>query len=276
MNLSRTELWRWLRERKIISQHKRVAACCAEFLRMYGDSPDPSDPGKRPELRGQKIIWQYWAQGFDNAPEIVRQCTASVDKYCPDWTIIRLSDANLEDYLAFPDVFIKKRSFYSFAHISDLLRLMLLKAYGGLWMDSTIMLSGPIPEEYLSGSFFVFRRDPDEEAYKYWRNTYAYYFGWASGFHVNMLNSFIYAKLGDPRISLMYKLLIRWWEHNDSLPDYFFFQILFDVLPSFGDYPLVSDCLPHYLQQSINDPSFPLMDKDEILKKIHIHKLTYK
>ncbi|MBQ2527003.1 MAG: capsular biosynthesis protein, partial [Bacteroidales bacterium] len=59
-------------------------------------------------------------------------------------------------------------------------------------------------------------------------------------------------------------------------PDYFFFQILFDVLPSFGDYPLVSDCLPHYLQQSINDPSFPLMDKDEILKKIHIHKLTYK
>ena len=48
------------------------------------------------------------------------------------------------------------------------------------------------------------------------------------------------------------------------------------IIGSPADMPLVSDTLPHYLQQSINDPSFDLMSREEILRTIPIHKLTYK
>ena len=95
-----------------------------------------------------------------------------------------------------------------------------------------------------------------------------------------MLNSFIVAKKHNPIIDELCRLMLRWWNHNDYLPDYFFFQILFDVLVSdkfkFDNCAIVSDCLPHYLQQCLNDTIFSLMKQEDIIKNIPIHKLTYK
>jgi hypothetical protein len=223
-----------------------------------------------------RLIWQFWAQGYDQVPEVVRQCLTSVDFWAGDYKIIRLSDANLSEFLDIPDFVLKKRSAYSRAHFADLLRLMLLKAYGGIWLDATVMLSGPIPTEFSRQDLFFFRRDPKEPHYKYWRNTYAYYFGWTKGFRVNMLNSILFAKAGNQEISELCDMLLLWWKWHDSIPDYFFFQILFDEYGYPSDMPIVSDTLPHYLQQSINDPNFNLMSHEEILATIPIHKLTYK
>ena len=199
-----------------------------------------------------------------------------MEKYAGDFTIVRLTDDNLSEYLDLPEFIQKKRSTYSKAHFADILRLMLLKTYGGVWLDATVFLSGPIPEEYSSKDFFVFRRDPSEKNIRYWRNTYAYYFGWAKGFRVNMLNSIIIAKRGNRTIADLCDLMLSWWKDHDSIPDYFFFQILFDVYAPKDVCSIVSDTLPHYLQQSINDPSFNLMSREEILRTIPIHKLTYK
>ena len=153
---------------------------------------------------------------------------------------------------------------------------MLLKTYGGIWLDATIFLSAPIPEEFSNLPFFVFRRDPNEPNIKYWRNTYAYYFGWANGFRVNMLNSFIVARRGSKTVSDLCDLMMLWWKDYNDAPDYFFFQILCDVYNYRDNFPLVSDTLPHYLQQSINDKKFNLMSREDILRTIPIHKLTYK
>ena len=174
-----------------------------------------------------------------------------------------------------PDAIQFARHFLDPAERDDQIEL-LLAAYGGIWMDATIFLSGPIPEDYTKQDFFVFRRDPSEPDRRYWRNTYAYYFGWAKGFRVNMLNSLIVARCGNRTISDLCDLMLSWWKEHDSVPDYFFFQILFDVYAPKDVCPIVSDTLPHYLQQSINDPSFKLMSREEILRTIPIHKLTYK
>lgn len=276
IDLSRTFLWRKLRELKIIRSHKRVARICEAFISDYNAAPVNYDFTPKKDFPDSRIIWQYWAQGFDDVPAVVSKCMASVDKYASDYTIIRLSDSNLEEYLDIPDFIRDKRSRMTTAHFSDLLRLMLLKTYGGIWMDATILLTGPVPEEYAKQDFFVFQRDPDEPDYKYWRNVYAYYFGWAKGFRVNMLNSFIVAKREERLVSKLCNLLIHWWHIHDKIPDYFFFQILFDVIGGEKDCLLISDTIPHYLQQSVNDPKFMLMPRDEIEKNIPIHKLTYK
>ena len=227
-------------------------------------------------LPSQRIIWQYWGQGFDNAPAIVQQCTKSVDRYASDWLVIRLDDNTLSEYLEIPDYISKKRDCFSHAFFSDVLRLMLLKVYGGLWLDSTVMLSGHVNEEYLAGDFFVFRRDPLEPDWRYWRDTYAYYFGWDKGFRVNMLSSIMYAKKGCTIVSDICGMLMLWMKDQDNIPDYFFLQILFDVYGFPKDMPIASDTLPHYLQQSYNDPAFNLMSRDEVLANISMHKLTHK
>lgn len=276
MNLSRTYLWRKLRERKILRQHARVAAVCEDLIARYrADGPVVALKPKK-QFSTDRIIWQYWAQGYDNVPPIVRQCLDSVEKYAGDYTLVRLTDDNLSEYLDLPEFVQSKRSLYSRAFFSDLLRLMLLSVYGGVWLDATIMMTGSIPEEYLASDFFVFYRNPNDPNYKYWRNTYAYYYGWAKGFRVNMLSSIMVAKINSDTAIDLCGLMLKWWKENDTLPDYFFLQILFDVYGVPAEMPRVSDTLPHYLQQSMNDPSFSLMSRDRIKATIPMHKLTYK
>lgn len=276
MNLSRTYLWRKLRERKILRQHAHTAAICEDLIARYrAEGPVVALKPKK-QFSTDRIIWQYWAQGYDNVPPIVRQCLDSVEKYAGDYTLVRLTDDNLSEYLDLPEFVQSKRSLYSRAFFSDLLRLMLLSVYGGVWLDATIMMTGSIPEEYLASDFFVFYRNPNDPNYKYWRNTYAYYYGWAKGFRVNMLSSIMVAKINSDTAIDLCGLMLKWWKENDTLPDYFFLQILFDVYGVPAGMPRVSDTLPHYLQQSMNDPSFSLMSRDRIKATIPMHKLTYK
>ncbi len=269
-------LWRKLRERKILKTHRRIAGVCESLIAEYRGHPVHFDLTPKSHFDTDRIIWQYWAQGYDEIPDVVRRCLDSVDQYAADYQIVRLTDANLSNYLDLPAFVQEKRASYSHAHFSDLLRLILLKTYGGVWLDATILMTAPIPKEWAKSKFFVFRRDPDEPDYKYWRNTYAYYFGWEKGFRVNMLNSFIIAQKGCRSISELCDLMLLWWREHDDVPDYFFFQILYDVYDSQDKFQLVSDTLPHYLQQSINDPKFNLMRREDILRTIPIHKLTYK
>ena len=276
MIFSKTFIWRKCRERKILATHRRVAQICKDLIARYREHPEHFDFKVKKDFGTDKIIWQYWAQGYDDLPNVVRTCLESVDKYASDYSIVRLTDDNLSEYLDLPEFVQQKRHVFSRAFFSDLLRLMLLKTYGGIWMDATIFLSGTIPQEYTQYDFFVFRRDPEDPDYKYWRNTYAYYFGWAEGFRVNMLSSFMAAKKEGRTISELCDLMLLWWRDYSYLPDYFFLMILFDVYDGKKDFPLVSDTPPHYLQQSINDPYFSIMHQEDILRQFPIHKLTYK
>lgn len=274
------DMWQILRRCEILRNHKRCARICEQHIDDYYAGDHPEILKAKKELGTDKIIWQYWAQGYDNVPEIVKMCLDSVDKYAGDYTVIRLSDANLCEYLEIPDYIVSKRDAYSHAFFSDLLRVMLLSSYGGLWLDATVMLSSPIPGEYANYDFFLYQRDPEEPNKEYWENVYSYYYSWHSGFRVNMLSSIFFAKKDTEVINSLASLMMIWWRENDSIPNYFFLQILFDVLINGKlkgyNCPIVSDCGPHYLQQSINDPDFNLMDRETILATFPMHKLTYK
>ena len=275
-----SEIWRWLRTRSILSSHSKTASLCEDLIKSFRESSGDSGLHPVKSLESDRIIWQYWSQGYDELPETVRRCLESVDEFADGYTVIRLSDANLCEYLDIPDYVMKKRPVFTLAFFSDLLRCMLLSTYGGIWLDATVLLTAPIPQDYRDADFFLFQRDPDEKDKEYWENTYAYYFSWAKGFRVNMLSSFLCAKKTSPVINELSALMLKWWKENDYLPDYFFFQILYDVLINgeLKDYKctVVSDTLPHYLQQSINDPKFNLMPREDIMATIPIHKLTYK
>lgn len=275
-------IWNTIRERKIIHKHAQTAAICHELIGNYLEAaPYPGGLPiiRKKDLKTEKIIWQYWSQGYDNLPEIIEQCLNSVDHWKGDYITIRLDDENVSDYLELPSSLIQKKGIMSKAHFSDILRLCLLYAYGGIWLDATIFMSGPIPTELTKGDFFVYQRDPKEPNKDYWKNTYSYYFGWADGFRVNMLNSIMHAKKAGTLVSTICGIMIYFWETNDTIPDYFFFQILFDVFieryPQY-QWTLVSDCKPHYLQQYLNDPAFNLATKEDILGSTSLHKLTYK
>lgn len=123
------------------------------FLQAYfqGQLPRFNLQAKQ-DLRGQKIIWQYWGQGLEQEqlPEMVRLCFRSVEQNLGDYRLIRLDDQTLHNYLDLPDFVQAKRQNPEFkpAFFADLLRLALLDVYGGVWLDASILLTAPLPKEW--------------------------------------------------------------------------------------------------------------------------------
>ena len=119
MNLSRTYIWRILREWKILAAHKRVAKICEALIEDYESAPIDFGLTPKKQFETDRIIWQYWAQGFDNVPQVVQDCLKSVDIYAKGFTIIRLTDENLSDYLDVPEFVLQKRPYFSRAFFFD-------------------------------------------------------------------------------------------------------------------------------------------------------------
>lgn len=273
------KLWIAIRKRNIIRKHKHVSQICNRFLDDYFAGKIEAFPiYPKKKFEDEFIIWQYWGQGFENVPEVVRICLDSVERHKGNYKLIRLSDENLSEYIDFPEEIIRKRDRFQRTAFSDLLRLALLTTYGGVWLDATTLLTGSLPTQYFDYGFFLFQRDENEPHKDYWENSYAYYWGWDEGFRVRVLNSVIYAQKGNDTILELYNMMYSYWLNNKTYPYYFFFQILFDGLISRmpdKNCPVISDCLPHYTMQIVTD-DFPYMSFDEILKQTSIHKMTYK
>lgn len=233
-------------------------------------------------LGTQKIIWQYWGQGVNdqNQPEIVKASFKSVDINKGDYLIVRLDDENIKKYLDIPDFVYEKKGKNNFKHVffSDLLRLALLDAYGGVWIDATVLLTDKISPDILNCEFFVFQRDANNNQKEIWHEFSPNYFSWDPTHMVNILSSFMVAKKNNEVIHVWLDLLLNYWSTQDSIYHYFFFQILFEELMTNNLYPLrkpiIDDTLPHLLQKELHKPYSP--DKyEDIIKQTSIHKLTY-
>lgn len=283
--LKKLIFWSKIREQLILSSHKRTASFCRMLISESQHSSDLYNLTPKKDFGQKHIIWQYWAQGFDSEtlPKVVQICSQSVDKFCngSQYEIIRLSDDNLSEYIELPEFVINNRERYPNAIFADLLRVLLLTTYGGCWLDATVLLTGPIPEEYWNMPFFMYQRSADVSNRRYWENAYAYYYNWGVHFKVKVLNSIIFSQKNNKLLLSLRDNLLCFWSKKKKLPNYFFFQILFNELIT-GDFKnqnceIVSDCTPHYLQQYINDPAFRTSHTpEEIIALTPIHKLTYK
>ena len=235
------------------------------------------------EIRNKKIIWQYWGTGWEEEkiPDIVRLCMKSVEKYSEGYTVIRLDDENLGNYIELPEFIYKKKKSEKipFAFFADILRLALLNAYGGVWLDATILLTGHFSEEYMEDEYFMFQRSLNVESRKYWEKQNKDYFSWDNRHKVKVLNSIIFSRKGNKVIKTLLDLLLIFWKKEDKVPHYFFFQILYTVLIDryMQEFRcrIIDDTLPHILFSKWND-RFNEEEYRELTERINMHKLTYK
>lgn len=119
--------------------------------------------GAAPVKTIPRNIFIFWAQGLDQAPELVRTCVDSWRDMNPDWEVQVMSQSDVEGMVAMDDI----PSDLSWAAYADILRLRLLREYGGVWVDATVLCERPLDEwlsHYLSEEFFVFfSPHPDRE-----------------------------------------------------------------------------------------------------------------
>ena len=90
-------------------------------------------PFETKEVNEPYRIWQYWEQGLENAPEIVRACLDSVVKHNPDIERVIISPKNVREYVNIPEFIykLKEKGIIKLAQFSDILRTYLLVEHGG-------------------------------------------------------------------------------------------------------------------------------------------------
>ena len=90
-----------------------------------------------------KIIHYCWFGGGEK-PAVAKKCIESWKKFCPDFEIHEWNEDNC-DYLAIPfmaEAYQAKK--YAFA--SDVMRLMVLEQYGGVYFDTDVEVIRDISE----------------------------------------------------------------------------------------------------------------------------------
>lgn len=82
-----------------------------------------------------KIIHYCWF-GRGEKPELAKKCIVSWKKFCPDFEIREWNEDNC-DYLAMPfmaEAYAAKK----YAFVSDVVRLVVLEQYGGVYFDTDV------------------------------------------------------------------------------------------------------------------------------------------
>lgn len=231
------------------------------------------------DFKNKKIIWQYWAQGVENAKDTAKLCFASVDKYKGDYEVIRITDANIDEYLDLPEFIKEKRKNPEFRPVffSDLLRVLLINVYGGIWLDASILLTADIPTKYEDYDFFMFSRDVNSVNKNWGKGDQHFYFSWREDFKVKHLSSIMYGHKKSELSSVMLDLLLYFWKNEEEIPHYFFFQIMINELKDMNvidfNFPAADDTLPHLLQTKMNK-KFKLEEYKFITTQACLHKLS--
>lgn len=210
-------------------------------------------------------VWFCWLQGIDSAPKLVQDCYNSIRYWLKDKEIIVITKENYKQYVEFPDYIIEKweKGIISNTHFSDLLRLELLIRHGGLWLDATTYLTGPLPNYIEDNNFFVYRN------------------GWMDMEMINMGSWLMYSKKSNNYLlTETRKLLYKYWKKYNYLKNYFllhmFFRMVTDENPEeWEKVPMISQIDSHYMMRELNR-KYNEERCIEIMKITSVHKLTYK
>lgn len=211
-------------------------------------------------------IWICWFQGIESAPELVKACVGSMKKNFPEKEIVILSDKNIHKYAQMPNYIEEKRAkkIITAAQYSDLLRVVLLCEYGGLWVDSTVYCTGREQyEEFKNDDLFVYQKLVESKSKK----------------PIVCSSWLIYAKKNNPILVQTRNAIWEYWKHENKLKDYFLFHMFLSMVTKehLDDWKAISmfnNVSPHVLQTELND-RFTEKRWNQLKTASSFHKLNH-
>lgn len=187
----------------------------------------------------RKIIWTCWFQGRRAAPDLVQRCIASWEHKNPDWEVRCLDAENVACFTSIRDHVDLQRQTITAASLSDLVRLLLLHEYGGVWADATVFCNRPLYEwlsEAMATGFFAFANPGPDRLLASW---------------------FLAAAPGNALLSRWAARALRYWRGRSASDDYFWVHHEFGQLCSidaearavWNAVPKISADGPHSVQR---------------------------
>ncbi|MEU4619038.1 capsular polysaccharide synthesis protein [Actinoplanes sp. NPDC023801] len=207
-------------------------------------------------------IFVYWAQGFEVAPPVVRACLAALKATNPDSRVHELSLATIGNYVDMPEDLVASLAGDHY-HFSDLLRMLLLEKFGGIWVDATCLVTEPlrshVDRALARGSVFAFNY------------TGPYLVNW---FLASRPDSYV--------MHLWRAASFLWWEKRGEIVDFLLHHHIFEMLHRLDDRfraewdagLRLNATPPHALQSVLLKPYEPEMFQT-IMESSFVHKLRH-
>ena len=175
----------------------------------------------------------------------------------------------ISDYINIPESIKRKYESGNIgnAHFSDIIRMMILAKYGGIWLDATIFLHGPIDENAFSQLFYSLGFQSE-------KGKYVSEHKWLVGVIGGCKDSKFLANIS---VSLN-----NYWIRHSVPIDYFVFDYIIAALYYHNsDFHSLVDSLPRMefftgeLRKIINK-EYSENDLNRLLKNNQIYTLTYR
>ncbi|WP_433791967.1 capsular polysaccharide synthesis protein [Actinoplanes sp. CA-252034] len=207
-------------------------------------------------------IFVYWAQGFEVAPPVVRACLAALRANNPGSRVHELSLANIGAYVDVPEDLAAALEGDHY-HFSDLLRMLLLEKFGGIWVDAACLVTEPlrphIDRALAKGSVFAF--------------TYTGPY---------LVNWFLASRPDSYVMHLWRAASFLWWEKRGEIVDVLLHHHVFEMLHRLDDRfrtewdagLRLNATPPHALQSVLLRPYDPEMFQT-ITEGAFVHKLRH-
>lgn len=231
-----------------------------EALNMLSKSSKIFTP-QFPEKVGKKLVFLLWFQGENSAPPIVKANIRRLKEYFENYEIVFLSDENIVQWMDIsniPNYEIMKEKFP--AHLSDVIRSYLLATYGGVWLDSTVVIN--------SDSVTFLEKNMERRRHFILRY---------SDFRI--ANWLIATKEQDKTMRLQYVALTEWLKRKKVFLEYFQFHTFFEIFSMLDDDFLDATRLraPDAFLLSKKWPSvIQASNIQNIFEKMPFQKLNYK
>ena len=202
------------REDRRKKRYSATLEAATGYLRRYVPYIRSLTPYEKNGLTGPERAFTIWFQGEENAPELVKACFRSMRRNLSQEVVV-LDKKTIFNWISLPDEIIEKWRSGKMrpAHFSDICRVELLYRHGGLWFDATDFVTGIVPQEIMDTDFFMFMAGDKV------RGSYSF-----------VQNCFIRSKKGAPLLGLWRKAILKYWENENSVINYFTHQLLFRQL----------------------------------------------
>ena len=164
-----------------------------------------------------KNIFLLWLQGWDNAKWINNQVAESWKINNPEWTIHYIDLENLKTYVNDINYIYDSTKNISPQAKSDIIRLSLLKKYGGVWADATLLCMQPLDhwvhEAVEQGGIWMYHGHGGQVIKE-----------------IGIASWFIISKKNDYIINKWKELCDEYWKKNNYTDNYFWMDYLFREL----------------------------------------------
>lgn len=168
------------------------------------------------EYQGNAPIWVCWWSGAENAPDLVKQCIRSIYRHSGNHPVYLIDQNSYRKFIEIPDYMLQKvqAGRMGLAHLSDYIRVSLLGAYGGLWLDATIFCADTVEEICFEQPFFTCKSEPRPCRYvSEMRWTTFVLGGWR----------------GNPVCRYLKNAFEQYWQQEDTAIDYLLFDYLIEL-----------------------------------------------